>query len=1024
MKTIPRITSLLVIAIIFINQAVAQKSSYKTNSGMTIGFGLGASYQQSDIANSRGGGFDFTMGSYIFKKENAFLSADWQFRFLAGENIAYDHRLRIDGTYNNVRLTHFNYDFELGLTLNRLKERTRIVISGFAGAGITQGITSLDLYDTNGALYDYSVINPALPRSQIVADLKKLSDGKFETQKDTRGAIMPTLGLYAGYQFSKSFSLGIEYKTNFSMSENNTVTGINIDNDIVPRSPKDRIHYTSLCFRWSLGGRSSGTVTRNTFVRENRITSYNQNINTTRPISNPNPVVTVTRPTQDIRVTQNRVDPTPPPVINKPVRMALPIIKFINPQAPLTIDKNIFELSAQTTNVKTWQDVNVTVNGISTTNFSFSNEGTVTTNIGLKEGANRVEVSGKNESGTITEKTTITFIKPVKILLPVITVLNPDASPVTTYATSQEIRARVTEVKSKENIKVSVNGTNSAGFSFDINSLLLNTPVTLIEGRNEIVITARNEAGQDVKSLVIIKETRPCPLPELKMVSPLQVNSTTDNPSFSFRAEVKNIAGRDQLSATFNDNNITNFNLTGNEVLCTATLIKGNNTWVLNARNGCGSQFISTSINYKPTEVIIEKPCLKPVLAVDVSAINQNDATHELKGTVTNVMDRRGITIAINGNPFEGFQFDSGTGELSARFRLNPGTNFIMVGSTNECGNNSKTISISVAEPCQPPQLTVSLTPADNQVSTYEMMCSVTNISGRSQISMTLNGDPYDGFRYAPNSTEIKDVIKFNPGTNIVKVTVTNDCGTDIKTVSLIVAEPCVPPKVSINVAAVTGEDATHELKGSVSNVKDKGAITVTINGNPFEGFQFDPVTGVLSAKFKLNPGSHLIKINATNDCGADTGSKTIIINEENVCGVRINPGNSSWQFCLITGSDTINRENLTNSNFNYSGPARSLFFMPVAGGGDALVNGQPYSLKSGQYYLFTGNLRVTVSTKNPGSMGQWSVCIVSDREPLSGNGNNRPKSPCEEVQEERNPKKNVTTDDNKNDSTKVAGKK
>jgi len=96
----------------------------------------------------------------------------------------------------------------------------------------------------------------------------------------------------------------------------------------------------------------------------------------------------------------------------------------------------------------------------------------------------------------------------------------------------------------------------------------------------------------------------------------------------------------------------------------------------------------------------------------------------------------------------------------------------------------------------------------------------------------------------------------------------------------------------------------------------------------------------------------------------------------------------------------------LTNPDFRYSGPASSLYFLPVAGGGDAVVKGNPFGIRPGQYYLFTGNLTVTVSTKNPGSMGQWSVCIIADREPLSGNGNNRPQSPCEEQGEERNQKK------------------
>jgi len=161
-----------------------------------------------------------------------------------------------------------------------------------------------------------------------------------------------------------------------------------------------------------------------------------------------------------------------------------------------------------------------------------------------------------------------------------------------------------------------------------------------------------------------------------------------------------------------------------------------------------------------------------------------------------------------------------------------------------------------------------------------------------------------------------------------------------------------------------------------------------------------------LGARFKFNPGTHTIKVIVSNECGQASGSDTVIIKEESTCGPRINPGNAPWQFCLVTPSGTFNRESLTNNNFSYAGPASSLFIMPVAGGGDAVVNGKPYNLKPGQFYLFKGSLKVTVSTKNPGSMGHWSVCINSDKEPEYGNGSNRPKSPCEELQNENTRKK------------------
>ena len=125
---------------------------------------------------------------------------------------------------------------------------------------------------------------------------------------------------------------------------------------------------------------------------------------------------------------------------------------------------------------------------------------------------------------------------------------------------------------------------------------------------------------------------------------------------------------------------------------------------------------------------------------------------------------------------------------------------------------------------------------------------------------------------------------------------------------------------------------------------------------------------------------------------------KLRLFEEPTSCGPRFNPGNADWQFCLVTPSGTYNREDLaSNSNFSYSGPATSVYFKPIAGGGDAIVNGQPYSVQNGQYYLFQGGLTVDVSSSHPGSMGHWEICVNANSIPVFGNGNNRPVSPCED---------------------------
>jgi hypothetical protein len=209
---------------------------------------------------------------------------------------------------------------------------------------------------------------------------------------------------------------------------------------------------------------------------------------------------------------------------------------------------------------------------------------------------------------------------------------------------------------------------------------------------------------------------------------------------------------------------------------------------------------------------------------------------------------------------------------------------------------------------------------------------------------------------------------------------------------------------VEFSVKEVTLNNATHQLIGTVSNVTNKSEISLKIDGATNNAFQFIPSTHAISANLNLTSGTHTIVVTATNSCGTDSKTVSVKVEEEESCGPRINPGNAEWEFCLVTPSGTYNRSDLSSTNFSYSGTASSLYFKAIAGGGNATVNGNPYTITPGNYYLFTGNLTVTVSTKNPGSMGHWSVCITASGTPQFGVGNKRPKSPCEETNNNGNP--------------------
>ena len=69
MKALSRTLSIFFLTILC-STTFAQKANYTTSGGLSIGFGAGAAYQRADLLNSKGQGFDFTLGSQIYQKEN------------------------------------------------------------------------------------------------------------------------------------------------------------------------------------------------------------------------------------------------------------------------------------------------------------------------------------------------------------------------------------------------------------------------------------------------------------------------------------------------------------------------------------------------------------------------------------------------------------------------------------------------------------------------------------------------------------------------------------------------------------------------------------------------------------------------------------------------------------------------------------------------------------------------------------------------------------------------------------------
>jgi large repetitive protein len=491
MKTHLQTIILLALLIIATPSAIAQQASNFNDSGFDIGFGFGASYQGSDLRNFSGGGATLFLGHSIYQKEQSFFSLDWRLRFLAGQNTAFDDRITIGNNYENIQYTHFNYDLELVLTLNRLRENTGIVISGFAGAGITHNITYQDLLK-DGVPYDYSVINSDGNdrRFEINQDLKELSDNNFETAGINHGCFSPSLGFFVGYQFGPRFTMGIEHKTNYFIDETNTLSGANIDGKIVPDSKIDRNHYTALLLKWDIGYAKPPTppclqpvvnfnvseINSNNIshVLNGTITNVGQNDNIAISVDgNPDPYFFIDFATGQIKSQYNFAPGNHTVSISVSTRCGndeKTIQIFVKePCYGPEIDFSVNEmhkkdfthsLSGTISNLNSKNEITLYVNDIIQQNFSYSPDNfKINAELKLIPGKNIISIKAQNSCGTDLETLEVNVGQPC-----IPPVVDFSITEVTLLNYSHSLHGKILNINELSSIQILVNGKNETNF--------------------------------------------------------------------------------------------------------------------------------------------------------------------------------------------------------------------------------------------------------------------------------------------------------------------------------------------------------------------------------------------------------------------------------------------------------------------------------------------------------------------------------------------------------------------------------
>ncbi|HTA62306.1 MAG TPA: hypothetical protein VK835_07620 [Bacteroidia bacterium] len=183
-----------------------------------------------------------------------------------------------------------------------------------------------------------------------------------------------------------------------------------------------------------------------------------------------------------------------------------PFVQFTNPlNSPEEVVNPTYNVSATVQNITMANQITVSINGNNIPQFNF-NPTTKTVNFmaDLLTGYNSIHISAANAAG-IDAKSTVIDFKPTG-KPPRIDLFNPASSPYTTLQPSMIVNGYVYNVSSSSEIAVNYNG-NILNFNYNSNTHEIDIPVNLLNGSNQLSITASNTFGNDVKQLSLVYVT-------------------------------------------------------------------------------------------------------------------------------------------------------------------------------------------------------------------------------------------------------------------------------------------------------------------------------------------------------------------------------------------------------------------------------------------------------------------------------------------------------------------------------------
>ena len=731
-----------------------------------IGLTAGSSCQTSDLRNDKGGfGLSLTLGKEFPTTAASPLAFELRARLLYARQYGLNPYPSYDISQNNALngqrgpnylqypssygisrgfayLNHRTTVGELGaegvLTFNRLRQKG-LLLSLYGGLGIDWYLTKTDqLNDFSQQAYyaEYADIDPNVSQSSIRKTLRNKLDGQYETLADgfSPGGeinLMPSLGIEAGWQITPGFALIAGHRTTFTRDNI-------IDGQQWADERNDLYHYNYFGLKFSFDQRKK---------------------------QSPKPRIT-----------------------------------FIHPATnPATTAYPEYSLEAKIKHVRSAADIRLLLNGHEQP-FQFYNE-TLLSNLHLRPGRNEVSITATNEVGSdhkvaiiVLEGTVIQTPPPPppppsQMEKPRVEITIPAKSYVETFDAQANIRAEILHVPYRKDVHLYVNGYEVSQFQYD--GRYLNALVNLHPRANSIRIKAFNPAGSDEdKVTIVLKEriqTPPPPAgnpPQVNITKPAN-NSSTQQADISFAANTRFVNNRSDIRLFLNGKSLSSFSFDGKQIRAQIRLSKGSNTILVKVVNPFGESQDKVRITYSTPPPATPKPIITFIKPAKKGERTRK-TPYALQVKIEHVRGQKDISLKVNNKEIKGFTYDSRSKMLRANITLKAGNNPIEVSAVNEAGRSRANSGVyyEKARPTggvKPTVEIVSITqpvgnPSHPNIAPSGMTAQTKNVSKKSEISLTLNGQAID-FDFQPETGLVTASFTLERGTSVLKIKVSTRQG-------------------------------------------------------------------------------------------------------------------------------------------------------------------------------------------------------------------------------------------------------